>query len=139
MIKEPTKDSSGRFSAPFQNLLGYEISHIEQDLGRVRLELVDEHMNPIGIPHGGIYATLLDVALGVSGSLDRLSGERLFAVTLNLNVNFVAPAKGSVLIAEGRRVGGGKSIYFAEGTVTDDKGTIIAHGTGSFKYLRKQG
>ena len=57
------------------------------------------------------------------------------AVTLNLNVSFTAAPRGSRLIAEGRKVGGRRKIYFSEGTVEDDTGAIVARATGTFRYM----
>ena len=39
-----------------------------------------------------------------------------------------------VMIGEGRVTGGGRKTFFAEGTVRDELGTLIAKGTGVFRY-----
>jgi len=59
-------------------------------------------------------------------------------MTLSMTVNFMAVSNGKLLIAEGRRVGGGRSTAFAEGIVRDDTGTTIATATGVFRYRNPQ-
>ena len=137
MNSETTRHHAERFASPYQNLIGYEITDIEKGFARIRLDLAEKHLNPASIPHGGVYATILDAALGIAGSLDENNTAMKFAVTLNLNVNYIAQAKGSVLVAEGRRTGGGKSIYFSHGEVVDEEGNVVATATATFKYVNR--
>jgi len=46
----------------------------------------------------------------------------------------LSQAKGQLLIGQGRRTGGGRKTYFAEGKITDETGELIATGTGVFRY-----
>ena len=56
------------------------------------------------------------------------------AMTLSLNINYLGQARSGTLIAEGSRTGGGRKTFFADGKITDDKGTVVATGTGVFRY-----
>jgi acyl-coenzyme A thioesterase PaaI-like protein len=56
-------------------------------------------------------------------------------MTLSLTTNFIASVKAGRLYTEGRRTGGGKSVFFAEGEVRDAEDRLIATATGTFKYL----
>jgi acyl-coenzyme A thioesterase PaaI-like protein len=50
---------------------------------------------------------------------------------------FVGQARiGDTLVARGKRIGGGKSVGFAEAEITSD-GRVIARAEGTFKYLGK--
>ena len=55
-------------------------------------------------------------------------------MTLSMTTNFLSRPTGTMLIGEGRRTGGGRSTFFAEGTITDDAGTEVARGSGVFRY-----
>ena len=55
-------------------------------------------------------------------------------MTLSLTTNFLARPEGDMLMGEGRRTGGGRSSYFAEGELTDRAGTVVATGIGTFRY-----
>ena len=129
--------ATNRFASPYQDLLGYEICEVKEGLARIRLDVSKKHMNAASIPHGGVYATILDAALGIAGSTDPEFEDPRFAVTLNLNINYVSLARGPVLYVEGRKTGGGKSIYFSEGEITDEEGNVVATGSATFKFTKR--
>ena len=117
----------------FQTHLGYQLTHWGEGHARLEQPLAPFLMNRIGIPHGGNYATLLDTVMGFAGVYTGQKSRRLFAVTMSLTVNFVAPPAGESLFAEGRVVGGGRRIFFAEGRILDQNGVVVAHGSGAFQ------
>ena len=126
-------------SYPMQSLIGMEMIHWTDGCARFRLPLRPALMNRYGIPHGGLYAVLLDTVMGYAGSWTGSADQRQMVMTLTLTTNFLSRPEGAVLIGEGRRVGGGRSTFFAEGTVTDDLGTRVATGSAAFRYRRGQG
>lgn len=119
---------------PFQRLLGFRKVSQGADHTRLELELREDHFNIVGLPHGGLLATLLDAALGSAGCYPDRERPRK-AVTLNLNVSYLDRPDDGLLIAEGRRVGGGKTIYFSEGEVRDGGGRVLARASGTFRYI----
>ena len=98
--------------------------------GRTRLRLVlrPEHANNIGIAHGGILCTLLDVALGTAA---RLRAGRP-VVTLDMQTRFLSPGR-DVLLAEGRVTRAGRSVIFCEAEIRDAAGLLVASATGLLK------
>ena len=94
-------------------------------------------MNRYGIPHGGVYASLLDTVMGFAGSWTGDPHRRQLCMTLSLTTNFLGRPEGVTLVADGRRTGGGRSVYYADGKIEDDTGAIVATGVGTFRY-RKQ-
>ncbi|EAQ25704.1 PaaI family thioesterase [Roseovarius sp. 217] len=119
-----------------QTHLGYRLCAWSKDFARLELPLEPFLMNRQGLPHGGIHATMLDTAMGFAGCYTGDPERQQMALTLSLTVNYLGQATGPRLIAEARRTGGGKSTYFAEGTVRDETGALIATGTGVFRYRR---
>lgn len=130
---DPASDLGPSFG--FQTLLGYRKIVQQADYTRLELEMRAELTNLIGLPHGGVHATLLDAALGGSGCYNGPGKDIRKAVTLNLNVSYLAQPRGTLLIAEGRRIGGGRKIYFAEGSVHDETGLELARATGTFRFV----
>ncbi|MGX0875618.1 uncharacterized protein (TIGR00369 family) [Roseovarius sp. MBR-154] len=120
-----------------QTHLGYRLTEWRTDFARVELPLTPVLMNRQGLPHGGMHATLLDTAMGFAGCYTGDPERTQMALTLSLTVNYLGQARGALLIAEARRTGGGKSTYFAEATVRDETGSVIATGTGVFRYRRR--
>ena len=82
---------------------------------------------------------MLDVALAMSGSFRPAPDDLLPGLTLSLTLQYLAPLKleDGCAMAQARRTGGGKSIFFAEGWVLAPDGRLIATATGVFKPGRK--
>ena len=120
----------------FQKHMGYRLIRFERDYAELDMPIAPFLMNRRGIPHGGAYSALLDTAMGFAGSFAGEGAEPNRALTLNLSVNFLAQSTGNTLIARAKRVGGGFKTYFAEATLHDDTGTLIATATGVFKVQK---
>ncbi len=125
-------------ASAMQRHLGFEIVAWDTDYTRLELPIQPFLMNRQGLPHGGVHATLLDSAMGFAGCYTGDPAQQQLALTLSLTVNYLAQAGGDRLIAEGWRTGGGRTTYFAEGKVSDDLGTVVATGTGVFRYRRQK-
>ena len=92
-----------------------------------------EHTNNLGIAHGGILCTLLDVALGTAARL--ASGCPV--VTLDMQTRFLSPGRGT-LEATGRVTKGGRSILFCEAEIRDAEGVPVASATGILKPVARR-
>lgn len=119
-----------------QRLIGFRITGWAPDRARFELPLTADLMNRYGIPHGGIYAMLLDTVMGFSGCYTGDADNRRLAMTLTLNTSFLARPEGRLLIGRARRTGGGRSTFFAEGEIRDETGVTCARGSGVFRYRK---
>jgi uncharacterized protein (TIGR00369 family) len=127
----------GRAHSGFADLLGYQLTERKVDRAEVTLKVGPQHLNRLSIPHGGVLATLLDSAAGFAAAYVDDPDQPRTVVTLSINVMFLGQARiGDTLVARGRRIGGGKSIAYAEAEVTSD-GRAIARAEAVFKYLGK--
>ncbi|MDM7458087.1 MAG: PaaI family thioesterase [Paracoccus sp. (in: a-proteobacteria)] len=121
-----------------QRLIGYVLDIGSPDLrARCLLDLDDRHLNRQGILHGGIAATLLDNAMGATGSLTVDPSGRHPFTTLSLTVNYLAPGRPGRVTATGRVTGGGRTTLFIEGELRHDDGTLIATAIGVFRKSRE--
>ncbi|HXW19438.1 MAG TPA: PaaI family thioesterase [Roseiarcus sp.] len=112
-------------------LIGFGIA--EAEAGRVVFSGTpnDDHLNPMGVVHGGYAATLLDSCMTCAVQSALKPG--LAATTLDIAVHFtraVTPNSG-LLRAEGKAVHVGRQFATAEGRLTDAEGRIVAHATTS--------
>ena len=73
---------------PFQHFVGIEVLKLGGGKSVLQLELKEHHFNLYGIPHGGVHATLLDIAMGTAASFPDSSGIEVDSVTLNLSMSF---------------------------------------------------
>ena len=119
---------------PFVQFCGIE--PIEATNGRSRLEvdIKPHHGNQMGVAHGGLLMTLLDVCMG-SASRSAVGSN---VVTVDMQVAFTAPASGR-LVGQGRVVRAGKSLVFVEANITNEAGDIVCRGTAVFKTAREPG
>lgn len=88
------------------------------------------HLNINGVVHGGVYATILDTAMG--GAVVSILEDGEVTATTSLYVEFLRPAQeGQTLRAEGRLVRRGRHLAFVEGNLTDGRDVLLsqAHGT----------
>jgi uncharacterized protein (TIGR00369 family) len=109
-------------------LVGFlDLRTVEVTDERVVLEMPvgPNAMNAERRPHGGVIAALVDHAAGTVAGL--LGGVR--ALTADLNIRFLAAAKGQVIVAEGRLVRAGRRLLVVEVELTDELGTAVALAT----------
>ena len=121
----------------FWRHLGVEVDDAGEGWVRLRVPVRDEIRNATGAPvHGGVYSALVDMAVG--GALGTLHAEAQGGVgqtTLDLNVSFLAAARGDDIIAEGRIIKRGRTIAFGEATIKDSAGTLVAVGRATYMIL----
>ena len=118
---------------PFADLCGIEFLGVDNGVTRLRVALEEKHGNNSGLPHGGLVATLLDIAMGSAARF--ASG---FPVTtLDMHVSFIAVGD-DALTAEGRVTRAGGSIVFTEAEARDGKGELVAKSSGVFKTRKSE-
>ena len=119
-----------------QSLIGYVLDVGDRAGAVCWLDLEDRHLNRQGILHGGLAATLLDSAMGATGSLTVDATGRHPFTTLSLTVNYLAPGHPGRVTATGRVTGGGRATLFIEGALRHEDGALIATATGVFRKTR---
>ena len=117
---------------PFTRLLGVRREFSEGGRARLVVDARPEFENVVGAMHGGIVATLLDVAMA-SAAVSKVDFE-MTAVTLSMNSTFVRPGHGR-LTADGEVLGVDDGVVLCRAVVLDDGGHVIARAIGSFRYL----
>jgi len=122
----------------FQKLLGFSITEWGPDICKLQQPMRKGLGNRYGIPHGGVYASLLDTVMGFSGCYTGSTSQVKRAMTLSLNVSYLSRPKGQLLTATGHKIGGGARSFFAESDLVDETGELIAKGTGTFRYRSTQ-
>jgi uncharacterized protein (TIGR00369 family) len=116
---------------PAAALLGWELVSIDPDAGTIEVAYrADERfLNPVGVIQGGFLTAMLDEAMGPAlvASLD----PGLFALTTDLHVQFVRPARPGRLTGRGRVTGRTRSMGFLAGELLDESGQVVAAATAT--------
>lgn len=114
--------------------LGGELLEYSANRAVVGLTLEKRHLNNASNLHGGITASLLDIAMGLCGTYAEDPDERRVAITLSMNVNFSATAdEGARVRAVATCRKNGHKIFMASCDLLDDDDTLLAFGEGVFK------
>ena len=124
-------------TAPYPALIGFEITALEYDSCRIELTLRNDHLQPFGIVHGGVIATLIDTATFWAAFL-RLP-EDAGLVNVDLKLNYLKAVSRGHLRAEGRCLRAGRQISYTVASVFDEAGELVAHGTSTMMALPGKG
>ena len=122
---------------PFVETLGFELIGFDAGEAEMALTLRDELCNSWSVAHGGVTMTLLDVVMAHAARSPNQPGhtDAGGVVTIEMKTTFMRPGLGR-LLAQGRLMHRSASMAFCEGSVFDVDGQLLAHATGTFKFLK---
>lgn len=123
--------------APYPHLIGMTIDELDFDRCRIGLVLRRDHLQPFGIVHGGVLATLIDTATFWAAFLRLPEGAGLVNVDLKLNY-LKAVARGR-LYAIGECLRAGRQISYTVASVFNEDDELVAHGTSTVMALPGKG
>ncbi|MEU6141862.1 PaaI family thioesterase [Streptomyces sp. NPDC047081] len=123
---------AGRLPAPpIAATLGMDLDEVDHGHAVFSLTPGEEHYNPIGSVHGGIYATMLDSAAGcaVQSTLPQGMGY----TSLDLAVKFLRPVTADMgkVRAVGSVLSSGRRTALAEARLLDESDRLLAHATST--------
>lgn len=96
--------------------LGAELVEVRDGEVVLALPFRPEVAQHFGYFHGGVVATLLDNACGCAAELTLPAEQGV--VSAEFKVNFLAPARGGVLMARGRVLKAGRTLLVCQGTAS---------------------
>ena len=116
---------------PFVELLGFQLTRLEDGESEIEYDPRPEHTNSFGVVHGGATMTLHDVSLATAA---RSVEQQMGVVTIECKTTFMQPARGR-LTAKGRLIHRTATMAFTESTIYDAAGRACSQATGTFKYV----
>ena len=117
-------------ASPFHAGFGISVEHAAAGEVRLGWEARPDHRNLQGLVHGGILATLVDIAMGLA--VRTVVGPTRRHVTIDLHVQYLRPARPGRLEALGSVVRVGTNVGFAEGSVMDAAGRLLIRASGTY-------
>ncbi|MFJ8684713.1 PaaI family thioesterase [Streptomyces anulatus] len=123
---------AGRLAAPpVGRTLDFALDEVEHGRAVFSLAPGEEHYNPIGSMHGGVFATLLDSAAGCAVQSTLPQG--MAYTSLDLTVKFLRPVTVDTgrVRAVGTVVSGGRRTALAQAQLLDAADRLLAHATSS--------
>lgn len=132
--KKPSSilDNPTLYKGTYLEFLGFKLVSWKQGYARIEMPVRGEHRNTVGYLHGGVISSLLDIAGAVAGSYG--DAKESVSITVNLNVNFMAPHQSDKVIAEGELVRTTTSLFFAQAKLLDPANNrLCATASGTYK------
>jgi uncharacterized protein (TIGR00369 family) len=121
---------------PVGRLIGFEVKSLAEGRATVTMAAGPQHANPMGTLHGGILCDIADAAMGLAFA-STLAPDESFT-TIELKINFFRPVWQGELKAEGSVVQRGRTVGYAECTVSDENSRPIAKAASTCMVLRGQ-
>lgn len=107
----------------FMRSIGAVLESVEPGTVTITCEFSKELTQQHGLMHGGVIASLVDVACGYA-ALSMLADDRE-VLTVEFKVNFLKPANTDRVVAIGKVVQSGRTLTVCEGSVLDATRTKV--------------
>ncbi|REF25786.1 uncharacterized protein (TIGR00369 family) [Xenorhabdus cabanillasii] len=133
------------YHMPFNQLLGLELVRFEEDYAELQFFNQDKLMGNIiqKILHGGVIASILDVAGGLVCTGCALSTMKVITMeelqkrlptigTIDLRVDYLRPGRGEVFTASSNIIRAGNKVSVARIELHNEKQVHIASATGTY-------
>ena len=111
------------------------VQSVEPGRASLYIDVEDFHHNGNGTLHGGVYASLIDNAMGMA--VLALVGVR--TATVEMNVHFLGSVGGGRITCHAEVVHRTRRMATAEAKVYDEEGNLVSMGTGAFRVFEKKG
>jgi uncharacterized protein (TIGR00369 family) len=119
--------------SPYFLLLSMEIRDLQWGIAHLEIELGEKHLQPFGFVHGGAIASLMDAAAFWAVFPQVENGMGL--TTVEMKVNYLAPAQKGKLVAKGRCLRLGKTLALGDAEIRNAEGGLVAHGTATMMVV----
>jgi uncharacterized protein (TIGR00369 family) len=133
-----TKDEILAFVPPAAKMLGREVVEIDQVNGGavLRFRALPEFLNRHGTVQGGLLCAMLDSSTALA--LYAVLPQESTALTANLNVTFVKPAKLGTFTATSRLVTRDERNGETIGELRDAEGVLVATATARLRIVPRK-
>ena len=120
---------------PFNVHLGIEVDEASVDGIAISCLVRPEFLNGHGVLHGGVLATLADVAVGVALKPHIAPAT---ATTIDLKMNYLRPISQGRVHARATLVKIGRTLITGRVDLTDSQGRLAAIGLATYMVLEDQ-
>jgi len=119
---------------PFYKHLGITLTEVKLGNAEIQLKVTRKLIQSAGFAHGGVIAALIDSAVGLALCTTVDPQDRI--TTIELHVNFIAPAKLGFLKTQGQILHRGKRTGVGDAEVRDADGLLVAKGSATYMIIK---
>ena len=121
-------------ACPYFTLLSMEVKDLGWGESLLEVVVQEKHLQPFGMVHGGVYSSLVDAAAfwAVYPQID----EDVGLTTVEMKLNYLAPALNGYMIARGKGIKVGKTLCLGEASIEDENGKLLVYGTETMMIIK---
>jgi 1,4-dihydroxy-2-naphthoyl-CoA hydrolase len=121
----PSAEQLNELMVGFDRLYGLELMEFSDTEVRARVQLRDELKQPMGLLHGGVYASIAESVASLATALGVLEDGGV-AMGLSNSTSFLRPVTEGTIHAHATRLHRGRTTWVWDVQFTDDAGRICA-------------
>jgi len=121
----PPAAQVNEFLMGFDRLYGLELLDYTESEVRAQVIVRDEHKQPAGLVHGGLYASVAEAIASLATGLSVLE-EGNAAMGMSNNTSFLRPITAGTVHAHAKRLHRGRTTWVWDVTFSDDSGRTCA-------------
>jgi 1,4-dihydroxy-2-naphthoyl-CoA hydrolase len=114
--------------APFDRLVGLELEECSDRSVRGRLAVVPDITQPLGMVHGGVFASIAEALASLGTNFGVVDSGRV-ALGMSNHTTFLRPVSDGHVHAHARRRHAGRLTWVWQVDMTDDAGRLCAWST----------
>jgi len=107
--------------------VGLVVTSATRDRVEARLDIRPSHLQPLGLVHGGVLASIVETLASVGAATDAMV-KRQHVVGIENHTSFVRAAREGTLVATGTPVTRGRRSQLWDVVIADTEGATIATG-----------
>ncbi len=111
----------------FEDILGLVFLEVTEDLVVAQVTLTEQHKQPYGLVHGGVYAAMVETVCSVGAGVNALVDGRS-TVGLDNHTSFLRAVRGGRLTARAEPVTKGRRTHVWRAEIRGDDGRLAATG-----------
>ena len=138
-VSQIIEEVYARFGANhFSRHLGLELISASEEEVVIGLPVQEQHLQNVGFVHGGILATLADVAMGFAAVARTRVDQHV--LTGDLRVSYLNPGTGPYIYARGYALKAGRRLVFTEAEIyreADGERVLICKASGTMVVVDK--
>ncbi len=113
----------------FVSFIGLELTDASPDHAEGRLEITEDHHQPYGAVHGGVYCTIIETLASTGAALWAMEEGMAGAMGVSNKTDFLRPATTGVLLGRATPIHRGKTQQLWQVDVTrESDGKLVAQG-----------
>lgn len=123
-----------RNETSFWGFIGFKLLTTEEDKVEVGLTATEQHLNLMGIVHGGVLTAMMDQAMG---TLAMIHWQGTPGVTTQIDVNFLNAMTSGELVATAHIVHASPRTLILRAEIHNADGILGCISTATFRMMKK--